>query len=59
MSEAHREQPEPMNQYNVRVPRWMWQAAAARARREGQSLSEVIRHFLRGYAAGQAESDTE
>ena len=59
MSEAHREYPEPMNQYNIRAPRWLWQAAATKARREGQPLSEIIRHWLREYVRDQAGSDTE
>ena len=50
---------EPLNQYNVRVPRALWRDASARAKREGFPLSELIRHWLREYAYAQAESDTE
>jgi predicted HicB family RNase H-like nuclease len=43
---------EPMVQRNVRVPKWLWVKAATRARREGVSLSELMRGWLRDYAAG-------
>jgi predicted HicB family RNase H-like nuclease len=43
---------EPMVQRNLRVPKWLWVAASARARREGVSLSELLRGWLRDYANG-------
>lgn len=36
----------------VRVDDPTWEGAAARAEAEGINLSEVIRHYLREYAAG-------
>ena len=36
-------------QHNVRVPADLWNAAVAKARAEGRTLSKVIVEFLRGY----------
>ncbi len=36
-------------QHNVRVPAWLWNAAVAKARGEGKTLSKVIVEFLRAY----------
>lgn len=36
----------------VRIPDELWDAAGARAAREDLSLSQLIRRWLRAYAAG-------
>jgi hypothetical protein len=43
-------------QHNVRVPAELWNAAVAKARAEGNTLSKVIVEFLRAYV-GQGGSD--
>ena len=45
-------------QHNVRVPADLWNAAVAKARAEGRTLSKVIVEFLRGYVhSPDAERD--
>ena len=39
-------------QHNVRVPAKLWNAAVAKARGEGKTLSRVIVEFLRAYVGG-------
>ena len=43
---------EPMKNRTVKVDDPTWDAASARAAREGLPIAEVVRHYLREYAAG-------
>lgn len=42
----------PMKNRGVRIDEATWRRAGDRARREGLTVADVIRHYLREYAGG-------